>query len=87
MTYIDDIFRRAHTQQICSFLLSGVECRNAPGDYEQRISTASDALFTEIHTYDSKTRETLEALATEALDTRERVFLEIGIRIGLGLAK
>lgn len=89
MNDIDEIFRRAHTQQVCSFFMDGVDLDNWYEDedsrlYEQRIQEEERPIWKLLEEAfpDGKALDEAVDKLSSALAINQRVYMEIGIRAG-----
>ena len=89
MNYIDEIFARAHIQQIREFLLNGMEEMDVdPRPYKQRLESTQNILMAQLHTDypDKEDFEKISELVYCYAGTVEEVYMEIGLQVGTLLA-
>lgn len=89
MSYISEIFDRAHIQHIREFLLHGVECVEiSDRDYKQRLDIAYTPVKSMMHaTYsDEKEYEDKMAPIYDYASAHQDVYMEIGFQCGMMLA-
>jgi len=90
MSYITEIFARAHIQQMSEFLLSGTELREiSQASYEQRLKDCTEKALAVINAPPSKNEDQREQREDECMDTLcdyGDIYMEIGLRAGLLLA-
>lgn len=89
MSYISEIFNRAHIQHIREFLLCGVECAEiSDKSYKQRIEKSSKTTIEMIRAKIPDIDE-CEEITNEVyryVTTAEDVYMEIGLQCGAILA-
>lgn len=89
MSYISEIFDRAHIQHIREFLLHGVECVEVSNkSYKQRLAGASLPARDMIHAKFSDEKEYEEIMTTiyNYASVNQDVYMEIGLQCGASLA-
>lgn len=87
MSYIDEIFKRANIQQICSFLIAGSATTAVDKrEYEQRLSRASEICTDIMKNHSKYDFKKMENEIVGALGIYEDVYFEIGLKIGLILS-
>ena len=85
MNYIDKIFDRADIQQICEFLLYGVESDIIdPRSYKERAETTQRQVIARLQEAypDEKEYEEIIGLVYDCVSDVESVFMEIGLQLG-----
>lgn len=85
--YIEKIFERAKIQQLCSFLLYGVEDECDARSYRDRLDVPHNKLTARLHKEypDMGSYEEITALVYEYATALESVYMEIGLKIGTTL--
>lgn len=86
MSYISEIFDRAHIQHIREFLLHGVECVEiSDRDYKQRLDIAYTPVKSMMHAIypDEKEYEDKMASIYDYASAHEDVYMEIGLQCGI----
>lgn len=84
MNYIDRIFMRADPQQICQFLLYGVEGRSDPRSCKKRVENAQKRVMERLREAypDEKEYEEMSGLLFDCMGVVEEVTMEIGMQVG-----
>lgn len=87
MSYITEIFERANIQQIREFLLNGVECMQIEtASYEQRLESGTNKALAMVREHFPDCYEELDNKIFIATTAYERVYMEIGMQVGMKLA-
>lgn len=86
MSYISEIFDRAHIQHIREFLLHGVECVEiSDKSYKQRLDDASIPVRNMVHKIfpDENEYEEFMAPIYSYASVTQDVYMEIGLQCGM----
>lgn len=87
MNYITAIFERADIQHIREFLLNGVECYQIDkAPYAQRLENGTNKALGMVREHFPECYEELENKMFYATTAYERVYMEIGMQVGMKLA-
>jgi len=88
MDYINDALARVNLYQICSFLLSGVECgEDEVFSYADTLKKDSDPIYRRLDVLcpDATERDRASADLSQALAAYESVYMELGMKAGARL--
>jgi len=87
MSYISNIFERAHLQQLSEFLLTGVDALEvSEKSYEERLKDARTEALEKIQEYFPDDSEEMENRLLHIVWVYEKVYMEIGIQVGMTLS-
>ena len=85
MNYINEIFERASIQQIRSFLLNGVDTVTSDKSYMERLKEATAPVAAMIKLEKGEESQEMK-LIYDSWTEYEKVYMEIGVEVGIKLA-